>query len=467
MNCKFQSLVLSLVLFCVVCSQASAAREVSKEAIIFRSTRDAVFTIYGDRGHGSGFLVDEAGLILTNFHVISSSSYISVQLNRNTRVPAILLAEDKHKDIAVLRIAPKAVAELPILKIADRPAADLAFEGEKVIAIGSPLNQKRILTSGIVSKVEERAIISDVNINPGNSGGPLINMDSEVIAINTFSNVPLRGPGVSGSILISLALPLLDQARSKLHEQPPPLTLLPVAPEDPFPIEGLKWSSERCGKDPNYTIKSVPGFDIWISTPSREYFLVKTSKERLAEKRRGRESAAGVPQPEMYDPLGDLLREWAEYGGKYSPLVEIYVQPSIGQTGGSLFLNILGAAAAGYSRIPYHGSYTYEFKSDLQNLELLDGDSIVPEVLRAMRMMPVSISERSVRMEDIAQRGVFMFLPKVFKSPHLRLRIQDLKKPGEIINVPIPPACREQILADFEPYIDMQKATEARLRLMR
>ena len=302
MKVKMLTLVVSLVLCIIVCGQVSAARKVSEEAIIFRETRDAVFTIYSDAGHGSGFLVDEVGIILTNVHVIGSSSRISVQLNPKTRVPATLLAKDRQKDIAVLRVALEVVKELSILKIADRPSADLAFEGEKVIAIGSPLNQTRILTSGIVSKVEERVIISDVNINPGNSGGPLINMDSEVIAINTFRDPSLGGAGVSGSILISLALPLLDQARGRLHEQPPPPTLLPVVPEDPFPIEGMKWAAERCGKASNYRI-TAPGFNIQIATPSRLYFLEKISTDPLTEKRRSREAAAGVPQSEMYDPF--------------------------------------------------------------------------------------------------------------------------------------------------------------------
>ncbi|RKU10950.1 hypothetical protein C6502_09855 [Candidatus Poribacteria bacterium] len=468
MKAKSLALVVGLIFCGIVCSQVPAAREVSQEAVIFRKTRDAVFTIYGDRGHGSGFLVDKVGLILTNSHVIASSSRISVQLNPKTRVPATLLAEDKQKDIAVLRVAPEIVEELPILKIADRSSANLAFEGEKVIAIGSPLNQIRILTSGIVSKVEERVIISDVNINQGNSGGPLINMDSEVIAINTFGDVPLRGsgPGVSGSISISLALPLLDQARGRLHEEPPPSTLLPVVPEDSFPIEGLKWAAERCGQASNYTLKA-PGFNIQISTPSRWYFRQKISMEPLTEKRRSREAAAGVNPSKMYDPLRDRFREWREYVGDYSPLVTITIEPSVGQTGGSLLLNMLGAAAAGYSGTPYYyGSYTYEFKSDLQDAELMDGGNVVPEVLRAMGIMPVSISERSIKMEDIAQRGVFMFLPEMFKSPNLRLKILDLKKPGQVINVPIPQACREQILADFEPYMDMQNAADAKLRLM-
>ena len=235
MKAKSLALIVSLILCGIVCGQVPAAREVSEEAVVFRKMKDAVFTIYGDRGHGSGFLVDKGGLILTNAHVIASSSRISVQLNPNTRIPATLLAEDNQKDIAVLRVAPEVVKELPILKIADRPAADIAFEGERVIAIGSPLNQTRILTSGIVSKVEERAIISDVNINgtqPEIQGGATctdktaINMDSEVVAINTFGDFSSRGPSRSflgiGSILISLALPLLDQARGRLHEEPPP-----------------------------------------------------------------------------------------------------------------------------------------------------------------------------------------------------------------------------------------------------
>jgi hypothetical protein len=465
MKSKSLTLAVSLILCSIVCSQVHAAREVSEEAIIFRKARDAVFTIYSDVGHGTGFLVDEVGIILTNAHVIGASSRISVQLNPQTRVSAVLLANDKRKDIAVLQVAPEVVKELPILKIADRPATDLAFEGEKVIAIGSPLNQIRILTSGIVSKVEERAIISDVNLNPGNSGGPLINMDSEVIAINTFIDPSSRSPGVSGSVSISLALPLLDQARGRLRIEPPPSTFLPVAPEDPFPVEGLKWAAERCGKASNYEIKAS-GFNIQISTPSRQYFLAKISMDSLTKKRRSREAAAGIPQSEMYDPLGDRFREWYEYVGDYSPLVIISVAPDVGQTSGSILLNLLGAAAAGYSNTYYRGAYTYEFKSDLQDLELIDGGSVVPEVYRSMDIMPISYSDRSVRMEDIAQRGLFVFLPGVFKSRNLRLKILDLKKPGEVINVPIPQACREQILADFEPYMDMQNAADARLRVM-
>lgn len=238
-NLRFQ--VICVLIFSIVCNIVYAQREMSKEAIVFRATRAAVCTVFGDRGHGSGFLVDRAGLILTNSHVITNSSRLSVQIEPKIRVQAILLADDKQKDIAVLRVNPNIIKDLPILKIAARSTHELAFEGEKVICIGSPLNQIRIVTSGIVSKIEKEAIISDVNINYGNSGGPMINMDSEVIAINTFGDFPSRGPGVSGSIPITLAEPILSRARNKLNQTKIPSSdLLPVVPTDPFPIEGLK-----------------------------------------------------------------------------------------------------------------------------------------------------------------------------------------------------------------------------------
>ena len=280
---------------------------------------------------------------------------------------------------------PNIIKDLPILKIAARPTHDLAFEGEKVICIGSPLSQIRIVTSGIVSKMEKQAIISDVNINPGNSGGPMINMDSEVIAINTFGEYPSRGPGVYGSIPITLAEPILSMARNKLNQtEIPPSDLLPVVPTDPFPIEGLKWASGRSGKTIYYNIDAL-NFNVSISTPTREHYLKLVSTEQqLAQKRRSREHSAGVTQSDIYDPVGDNLQEWRQYGGEFMPLVLINVVPKVGQTDSSVALNLLGALAAGYASTTYKGYYTYEFKSDLQDFDLINNSSIIPAVFRSL-----------------------------------------------------------------------------------
>jgi len=464
----FRSLLVLAVVLALVPETAPAERRVAEETVIFQALRDGVFTVYNDRGgHGSGFLVDPDGLVLTNAHVVESSRRISVQIDERTRVEAVLLAEDGSKDVAVLRIAPEFVWGRPVLTLADRPAFDLAFEGEKVIAIGSPLNQQRILTSGIVSKVEGNAILSDVNINAGNSGGPLINMDSEVIGLNTFRDVTPFGPGVSGSVPISTAIPVLADALAfPLTAAHPSSTRLPVAPQLPYPPECLHWASRRCGVNEDYRIPSTGGFEVTIMTPPRRYLLQTAESERLAGQRRGREREAGVSESEMYDPLGDRVREWRQAVGDYSALVIFSVTPKIGETGGSAFLNALGALSAGFSGTAYYGHSKYEFKSDLQDFQLLDGTRVIPEVMRGMDMMPVSYSTAYSSMDDIAQQGLFAYLSDAFSdfdSDSLSIVLEDLKKPGRTLTYKIPHVCLEQIWLDFEPYRDMLAGRQKRL----
>src|SRR5262249_62116399 len=116
----------------------------------------------------------------------------------------------------------------------------LAQEGERVFTIGSPLTLDKIITTGIISKVEAHTILSDININPGNSGGPLFNSDGQVIGLTTFGTQEGSGPGVSGIVRIEEALPLLEQNRAKASGTPPPGALLPVEPLTAYPVSGLK-----------------------------------------------------------------------------------------------------------------------------------------------------------------------------------------------------------------------------------
>jgi len=192
---SLQGLISLVVCLFALTFSASADRKITEEARVFQALRDGVFTVFGDKGHGSGFLIDEHGVVLTNQHVVANSTKLAVQINDSVKVPSQLLLEDEKRDIAAIFVHPSTVSGLPVLEIR-RNTDDFAFEGERVVAIGSPLKQSRILTSGIISKLEEKAIISDVNINPGNSGGPLINMDKQVIAINTFLDRTVSGPGI-------------------------------------------------------------------------------------------------------------------------------------------------------------------------------------------------------------------------------------------------------------------------------
>ncbi|XP_066892861.1 serine protease HTRA3 isoform X2 [Kogia breviceps] len=148
---------------------------------------------------GSGFIVSEAGLIVTNAHVVSSTSTVSgrqqlkVQLQNSDTYEAAIKDIDKKSDIATIKIHPK--KKLPALLLGR--SADLR-PGEFVVAIGSPFALQNTVTTGIVSTAQRDGrelglrdsdmdyIQTDAIINYGNSGGPLVNLDGEVIGINTL-----------------------------------------------------------------------------------------------------------------------------------------------------------------------------------------------------------------------------------------------------------------------------------------
>jgi serine protease Do len=139
---------------------------------------------------GSGVIIDPAGLIVTNDHVIRGASAIHVVLADGRQLDAEVLGSDAPNDLAVLRV--QSSSPLPAAKLGT--SADLMI-GETVVAIGSPFGLTKTVTSGVVSAVGRSFqandqlyidfIQTDTAINPGNSGGPLLNLDGEVIGINT------------------------------------------------------------------------------------------------------------------------------------------------------------------------------------------------------------------------------------------------------------------------------------------
>jgi hypothetical protein len=467
MRLKVFGVIASLTLFA---SPSAAERRVSEEALLFRQLRDGVFTVLSEEGKGSGFLVDRRGFVATNAHVIGTSRRIAVQLNDSTKVSAIVCAQDKQNDVAILRINPTLCFSLPVLPI-QPDTLDLAMEGERVIAIGSPLNQERILTTGIVSKVERTAIISDVNINHGNSGGPLINLDGQTIAINTFGDFSSSGgPGVSGSISIRLIdKPLADALLASIDVPPPPATHLPVMPRAQYPIESLKRAA--LAADWNYKPYRVSAgnYEITVMTPPFMYHEEKRREVELASSRQAKSSTSD--NTVAYDAFSDL-RSWTQYLGQLAPAVTIQVVPKVGETGGSVFANLLGAAASAYSGTAYYGSHKYEFKADLNDFDLCSGDSVIGDIQRGMSWQPLDFQisgwYASASANDLARAGVFIFDPSVFlpgstEWPQLAFDIHSEKNPDVGERFPVPQETLEAIAIDFQDYYWAQAAKSARL----
>jgi len=161
------------------------------------------------QGVGTGFIIDEEGHVVTNWHVVTGGEQYAVQLSDGTLVEAELIGEDPRDDLAVVKIDPASVPAT--VAFGD---SDALRPGEGVIAIGSPLGQfTNTVTEGIVSglgrdnlgtgnnfcQTYANLIQHDAAINPGNSGGPLFNMRGEVIGVNTLGlptgdgGTPLQG----------------------------------------------------------------------------------------------------------------------------------------------------------------------------------------------------------------------------------------------------------------------------------
>jgi S1-C subfamily serine protease len=178
---------------------------------------DFFFEPVPQQGQGSGFILDKAGHVLTNFHVIAGANRgIEVKLSNKRNYSAKVVGTDRVHDLALLQIdAPN----LEPVTLAD--SSGLAV-GQKVYAIGNPFGLAGTMTRGIISSIRtiggsagapiENAIQTDAAINPGNSGGPLLNSRGEVIGINTMiaSNGADQSSGIGFAIPINTAKAVLN-----------------------------------------------------------------------------------------------------------------------------------------------------------------------------------------------------------------------------------------------------------------
>ncbi|ESR27297.1 HtrA protease/chaperone protein [Lutibaculum baratangense AMV1] len=164
---------------------------------------------------GSGFVIDESGIIVTNSHVIADADEIIVNFNDGTELPAELVGIDEKTDMAVLRVEP--ATPLKAVHFGD---SDTLRVGDWVVAIGNPFGLGGTVTAGIVSAQKrdiqagpyDSFIQTDAAINRGNSGGPLFNMKGEVVGINTAIISPSGGSiGIGFAVPSNLASSVINQ----------------------------------------------------------------------------------------------------------------------------------------------------------------------------------------------------------------------------------------------------------------
>ena len=207
----------------------------SVAAAVLPSVVSVVSTSSSSEGEGSGVILTQDGYILTNNHVISGATDLTVRFNDGTTASATVVGADVTGDLAVIKV--DGVTGLTPATLGT--SGDIAV-GEQVIAIGSPLGLSATVTSGIVSALNRpvrttsetptdprtgqstaasggtvlNAIQTDAAINPGNSGGPLVNMQGQIIGINSaIASLSSSSTSQSGSIGVGFAIPIDSAAR--------------------------------------------------------------------------------------------------------------------------------------------------------------------------------------------------------------------------------------------------------------
>ena len=242
---------------------------------IYDQIKHSVVLIQTDAGLGSGFIYDNKGYIITNYHVIEATNTIQVTFLDGNITRASKVGEDPYSDLAVIKVNPDVTTLHPVI-LGD--SSNLAV-GEPVAAIGNPFGLSDTITAGIVSALERTmdapggyAIIDviqvDAAINPGNSGGPLVNLAGQVVGINTaiisetgtFAGVGFAIPsdtikreisnliefgtykhpwvGVSG-VDVSVAI-----AQYIGLEKPQGLLIIEVIPDSPADLAGLQGGTQ-------------------------------------------------------------------------------------------------------------------------------------------------------------------------------------------------------------------------------
>lgn len=215
-------------------------------------------------GIGSGFIINEEGYILTNYHVIEGAQEVTVTLSDKREVKAKVVNYDQNQDVAMLKI----VDNIKVPAVVELGDSDALKAGEEVLAIGTPLSKEfsQTVTGGLVSAlnrnietssgVKLNLIQTDTAINPGNSGGPLINTKGQVIGINTLK-ISGTAEGIGFAIPInevkgrieSLSKPILnlgvsirevDENLAKQYEMPQGLYVVEVTQFSPAEKAGIK-----------------------------------------------------------------------------------------------------------------------------------------------------------------------------------------------------------------------------------
>jgi hypothetical protein len=313
--------------------------------------------------------------------------------------------------------------------------------GQEIFAIGAPLRQRKGITSGIVSRVDTRAIVSDLTLATGSAGGPVFTADGVVVGITSaVDEKEERWRGDSRVVRTDSVCDVLASAEKKLKDAAPPSgTHLPVEPVRPFAVDALKnAASGRGGSLSPYQISSAD-FDIAFITPVMTFGTQHQAEQATRRERSGGARAPGADQP-FVRPLMDF-GGWSEYVMDFPPVLLVRATPKFVE---SLWTKVARGAAQtqGVSLPPIK-----HFKSDFLRMRAFCGDVEVTPI------HPFKL-ERRVSDSDVIYEGLYVFDPGALgpQCAAVKLVMYSEEESEKADTRVVDPKVIQQIWQDFEPY---------------
>jgi len=390
---------------------------------LFSKFKNSIVAVHSDFGSGSGFLVDSAGLVVTNNHVVNSSAYLAVQFDDKRKVPARLVSANPDKDVAVIRFDPSAFPEGVVAPLLPKDAASHLAVGQRVFTIGNPLGRDKALTTGVISKIEKDSINSDININPGNSGGPLFTLDGQVAGITTSL---LRT--LASIVPVEYVRQEVDLARKDITgEKPPAPVLLPVEPTDFYPADALRDLLKENRLDTKPYFFDAGEFQVGFFTPPLSYYL-RHDEEMAAARKAARRSGGDAATPK---PPSSALEDAQDY----HPILLVRVRPK------------------------YNALFKVRFKNGFVRMRLLCGGKELTPILPGRGEF--DLYDQRGHKVDTTFQGSYEYLADAVAPScgNVVLEIYSEKSPNTPETRPVDPATIQRVWQDFDPFRRAQPAT--------
>lgn len=392
---------------------------------LYEKVSPAVVQVTTDDGSGSGFLITPFGHIATNYHVIRNSRYLAVQFPDGRKVKAAVAAVNPHYDMAILKVNSEVVQGIQPLAVLAEDKEGTIKVGIPVVAIGSPLNQKFLMTQGILSKVDETTMLGDFLLQAGNSGGPLMNQDGEVIGINTFGESNIAGAIRVGTLRDFLSTPEL--LAESMNVEPPAEQLRSVSAVR-YPVDVLNRKIEAENLDFEAYKFKAGDFTVTAVTP-----VLIGKLQVMAEKRRAfnRQERRGQHiSDSSYHEIEEPYYEWhrsTETSLDYA--VTFDIRPESGPTKRSVSSRLIPPPL----RFGKAGRTEMEFKGEFLEFRLYRDGELVEPIMPGRQVIEGASDQKNSHFIDQAYAGNYVYSPEEFLTGNeFKIQIIDARNPNQV-----------------------------------